>query len=351
MRRKMIYQLAAITWLGSSIAVHAQELTKLNVMTANDASCAMYAQHVARELGFYADEGLDVTLLSSATSVPYLAFLSNGDADLVMLDSAQVIQMVNAGEPGSVIYEVYQNAPDILAVLADSPIQKVDELRGKTIGLASDRDQITATIALLTADIDINEVSTVVVGDSGPVLAKALQDGSVDAFVGSTGDLAGIAAAGVAMRNITPPEVVENPGNSWVIWNPRKEELRAPVEGFLRAWAKAAHAGVLDTKGVKSICRNVIPEQWEDMSSGHAMMDRTIYLSNLRRTVKFGELQPSVWERIQQPLIALGEINGAFDPSLFLDDSFIEAANDFTTDDVRQALAEWRAANPDAVIP
>jgi ABC-type nitrate/sulfonate/bicarbonate transport system substrate-binding protein len=329
----------------------AQDLKEINIITANDTSCSMYAQHVARELGLNAEAGLDVNLLSSDTTVPYVAFLSTGDAELVMLDSAQVLQMANAGEPGSVIYEVYQFAPDILAVLADSPIQKVEELRGKTIGLASDRDQITAIIALLSADIAIDEVSTAVVGDSGPLLAKALTDGTIDAFVGSTGDLAGINAAGVETRSITPAEVVENPGNSWVIWNPRKEELRTSAEGVLRAWAMAAHAGVLDTKTVKAICRKVIPEQWENPKSGHAMMDRTIYVTNLRRTVKFGELQPDVWARVQKPLIALGEIAGMIDPATFLDDSFIGPANNFTTGDVKRALAAWHEANPDAVIP
>jgi NitT/TauT family transport system substrate-binding protein len=310
----------------------------------------MYAQHVARELGFNANEGIDVNLLSSDTTVPYVAFLSNGDAEVVMLDSAQVIQMANAGQDGSVIYEVYQYAPDILAVLADSPIQGVEELRGKTIGLASDRDQITAIIALLSAGLEIGEVSTVVVGDSGPLLASSLQKGSIDAFVGSTGDLAGINAAGVATRNITPREVVENPGNSFVIWNPRKDELRPHVEGFLRAWAMAAHAGVLDTATVKAVCRKVIPEQWEIMATGHAMMDRTIYVTNLRRTVKFGELQPDVWARVQKPLVALGEISDPIDPATFLDDSFIEAANRFTTDDVKAALNKWKEENPDALL-
>src|SRR5690349_19379267 len=89
---------------GASIALVASAtgslaLDRINFLSANERTASIYPQQVAQELGFFAAEGLEVNFLSSATTVPYIAFLSNSDADLVMLDSAQVFQAVNAQQP------------------------------------------------------------------------------------------------------------------------------------------------------------------------------------------------------------------------------------------------------------
>ena len=104
----------------------ASALTDLNVITANNGSCSIYAQHVARLTGLNELNGVDVELLNSETTIPYVAFLDTGDAEYVMLDSAQVLQMANAGQPGSVIYEAYNFASEGIVVPADSPIKGLE---------------------------------------------------------------------------------------------------------------------------------------------------------------------------------------------------------------------------------
>jgi NitT/TauT family transport system substrate-binding protein len=332
-------------------ATGALALDRINFLSANERTASIYPQQVAQELGFFAAEGLEVNFLSSATTVPYIAFLSNSDADLVMLDSAQVFQAVNAQQPISVIYEVMQFAPEGIAVKADSDIKGLADLKGKTVGLASDRDQITTMIALDSIGGSIDDITTVVVGDQGPILAKSMTDGTIQAYAGGSNDLAAIEANGVSIRNITPAEVSQNPGNSIVIWNPRKEELDDRVKRFLRAWSMANMAAVLDIKAVASIMKKTVPEQWENMTVGMRLMENATYRTNLRRTKEIGEPQPDVWAKVQAPYIKLGEIGGQLDPATFLDSSYIEAANDFTTAQVKEALAKWREANKDIIVP
>ncbi len=329
----------------------AQELKNINVMSPNDTSCSPYPQIVADEFGFFAAEGLKITLLPSSTDIPFVAFLANGDADVVVLDSGQVFQAVDKKQPIAVIYEAYQWASDGIAVPEDSPIKGLADLKGTTIGLASDRDQLTTIIALNTVGIDISEVETVVVGESGPVLANALKTGQVQAYAAGNSEHAAVIAAGLPLRNITPPEVSQVPGNSWTVWKPTIEEKRPMLEGFLRAWAKGQHAGVLDIKAVMSACKKRIPEQWETPGNGERVVNNSVYNTQLRRTKNFGELQADVWEKTQAPHIKLEEIGGPIDTATFLDSSFIEAANAFTTDDVKQAIAAWKDANKDILIP
>lgn len=343
---------AAVGALALGSVAQAQDLAEVNVITPNNTSCSMYPQFNGKELGFWDKEGVQVNLLNSETTVPYVAFLQNGDADMVMLDSAQVLQAADNDLAIKVVYEAYNFAPEGIVVPADSPIQRLSDLKDVTIGMASDRDLITTIIAMdsIGTTLEANNITTVVVGDSGPVMAGSLRDGSIDAFAGGSSDRAGIEAAGVAIRNITPAAVSRNPGNSWAIWGPTVEEKRDILTKTLRGWSMAQHAGVVDTKLVASICSLAIPEQFEDIQGGLRMIGNAVYVNQLRRTKYYGELQPDVWAAIQGPFVAQKEISAEIDPAKFLDDSFIAPANDWTLDEVKAGMAEWAAAHPDDLI-
>jgi hypothetical protein len=161
-------------------AAQAQDMQEINVISPNDATCSVYPQFVAQGLGYWEAEGLKANLLPSETTIPFVAFLQNGDADLVMLDSAQVLQAADAGLPIKVVYEAYNFAPEGIVVAADSPIQGLSDLKDVTIGMASDRDLITTIISMdsVGTTLEDNNITTVVVGDSGPVMAGALRDGT-----------------------------------------------------------------------------------------------------------------------------------------------------------------------------
>ena len=324
---------------------------EIKVRMANNTTCNIGAPHVAEQMGIYKDTDVQVNFVSSEASIPAVAFLSNGDADLVMLDPNEVYAMSTAGQQGSIIYEVMQQEAANVAVRADSDIASLEDLKGKTIGLASDRDSATTAIALYTVGLSIDDVTTVVTGDSGPVVAKALRDDTVQAFVGGPEDTAAIDAAGIPLRMITPLLVSQSIGNSFVIWDERAEEKRDVVTKFLRGMAMANLATQIDPKATASMCRAVLPEEWEDTNVGWAIWNNSVRNLNLKRTKLWGELQPDVWADYQQPLIKLGSHPAFIDPSEFLNDSFIAGANDFTTAEVKQRIKAWRDANADKMLP
>lgn len=337
---------ASATFGTIAFGVQAQDLKPLNVLLPNENTTTLYPAIVARALGFFEDEGLDVTLLSSEVTIPYVAFLANNQADLVMLDAPQTFQALNADQPITVIYEGMQFAPEGMFVAEDSPVQSVAELKGTTVGLASDRDQVTLQVALDTAGLTIDDVDTVVVGDTGPVLANAIRNESVSAVAAALNDLTTIEANGIPMREITPPEVSENPANSLVIATSRIEELRPVVTSFLRAWAKGAAAAKIDRDAVAAMAKQSIPEEWEVEEGGQALLEASMKM-NLPQTPEYGGLQPDVWKAIQAPYLKFGVIEAEIDPATFLDDSFVAPANDFDEAEVKAAIDEWKAANPD----
>jgi len=343
---------AAVGALAFGPAAQAQDSQQINVITANDSTCSLFPEWTAEVLGFWPSMGVDVNLLPSETSIPFVAFLQNGDADLVMLDSAQVLQAADAGLPIKVLYETHQFAPEGIVVTADSPIKSLADLKDVTVGMASDRDLITTVITLdsIGETLESANVTTVVVGDSGPVMAGALQNKTIDAFAGGSSDRSGIEAAGVQIRNITPAAVSRNPGNSFVAWGPTVDDKREVIGKFLKGWAMAQQAAVLDTKLTASACRTQIPEQFENIDVGLRMIDNSVYITQLRRTKNYGEVQPDIWAVIQGPYVKLGEISKEIDPATFLDSSFTAAANDFETADVKKAMEAWKEANQDKLI-
>jgi NitT/TauT family transport system substrate-binding protein len=339
---------ASVSLLGFS-SLQAQELKNINFMSSNDGSCGTYPQFMIQAFGYLEKEGYKVTLLDSDTSVPYVAFLSNGDADLVFLDAAETLTARATGQPIKIVYEAYQMAPEGIVVVEDSPIQSLSDLKGKIVGLAEQPDEITTKIALDSVGIKLEEVTSFVVGNQGPIMAAALRDKTIDAFAGGSADRTALEAQGVKFRNITPDAISKNPGNSIAVWGPTMEEKRPLIQAFLRAWAQAQHAGILDTKAVIAACSTYIPEQFEDMQIGTRMINFQAYALELRRTVKYGELQADIWKSIQPGLVKAGVIDKEVDPADFLDTSF-QAGLDFTTQDVMDGIKKWKDANPDKVI-
>jgi ABC-type nitrate/sulfonate/bicarbonate transport system substrate-binding protein len=331
-------------------SAQAQELKNINFMAANDGSCGTYPQFMVTAFGYLEKEGYKLTLLDSDTNVPYVAFLSNGDADFAMLDANETLAARAAGQDIKIVYEAYQFAPEGIVVKADSPIQSLADLKGKKIGLAEQPDEITTQIALDSVGLTLDDVTTFVVGNQGPVMAAALRDDTIDAFAGGSSDRAAIEAQGVQFRNITPDAISKNPGNSLAVWGPTIEEKRPMIQALLRAWAQAQHAGVLDTKAVIAACATYIPEQFEDMELGTRMINYQAYTLEMRRTVNYGELQADVWKSIQPAFVKAGIIEKVIDPAEFLDTSFQEGLRDFTTADVQAGINKWKEANPDKVI-
>ncbi|MEL0033073.1 MAG: ABC transporter substrate-binding protein [Paracoccaceae bacterium] len=209
----------------------------VTVIKPTPRSAVFFPLVVGEALGYFEEEGVSVKLLPSDTSIPYVAFVQNGQADLAMLDANETYNAVIAGAGINTVYEAMQNAPEGIAVLSSSGIGSMSELVGTTVGLVSDRDLAFLQAAMDISGHSINDISTVVLGESGPVLAKALRDGDVSAISGSVFDWAGLQAAGIDLSLITPDALLASPANTFAMNAELVEAKRPVMEGFFRAWS------------------------------------------------------------------------------------------------------------------
>ena len=206
---KSLLLATALTVSGySGLAIAETEVRMINPVPR---SAVFYPLVVGEALGYFKDEGVSVTLLPSDTSIPYVAFVQNGQADLAMLDQNETLNAVIAGANINTVYEVMQNAPEGIAVSSESGIKSVSDLVGTTVGLVSDRDRAFLQAALDIAGHSIDDVKTVVLGESGPTLAAAIRDQKVSALSGSVFDWATLQASGIGLDLITPDELLASP--------------------------------------------------------------------------------------------------------------------------------------------
>lgn len=341
MYRSMLLS-TAVALAGMSAASWAEEV--ITVIKPTPRSAVFYPLVVGEALGYFEEEGVSVNLLPSDTSIPYVAFVQNGQADLAMLDQNETISAVLAGANINTVFEVMQNAPEGIAVLAGGDYQSMDDLVGTTVGLVSDRDRAFLQAALDITGHSIDDVDTVILGESGPTLAAAIRDGNVSAISGSVFDWAALVANGIEIDTVTPEALLASPANTLAIDAGRIEERREAMEGFFRAWAKSIYVGMVNPDAVEQILRRDVPEEWEVEAAGMGLFQGVLPM-NISTTPRLGDVQPDVWTAIQPRMIAAGVMDSEVDVSTFLNDTYIEAANDFDRAEVEAEAAAWLAAN------
>lgn len=328
----------------TALPVAAQEMTTVNMINPLPRSTNFYPLVVAEALGYFAEEGVEVNLLPSDTSIPYVAFVQNGQADLAMLDPVETINARLAGANINTVYEVMQNAPEAIGVLDSSAYDSVDDLVGTTVGLVSDRDRAFLQAALDVVGKSIDDVETVVLGESGPTLAAAIRDGQVSAISGAAPDWIALNANGINVRLITPEELLASPANTFAASVDTLEEKRPAMEGFLRAWSKGMYVSKVNPEMVAQALRKGVPAEWENEAAGQLFLDMSIGM-NLSTTERLGDLQTDVWTALQPRLLSSGAIAEQVDVTTFLNDTYIAAANDFDRAEVEAEAAAWLEAN------
>jgi NitT/TauT family transport system substrate-binding protein len=306
-------------------------------------SAVYYASIVAEELGFFEDEGLDAELLTSG-DLTEAALIDQGQAQLAWTGFAEAMEGIDAGVDYEVVFDANHKAVEGIVTIAGSGVESMEDLEGATVGLASDSDLAFLNVALGFADLQPDDVTTVVAGTSGPTLANAFESGDIQAFAGAASDFAAMQGAGLDIEFITPQELEQNPGGSAIVMRSTIEEDADLIERFLRAWAKGMHIGVVMPDVVEAVARQVAPEDWENAEVGRASMESSIDRNTPSNDI-YGEVRPDVWEEAVRQLVEAGELDGNVPTDEFLNDQFVEPANDFDRAEVEAQAEAWMEEN------
>lgn len=135
--------------------------------------------YAAIEKGYYADEGLEVTLTEAVTGENHINRVLEGHAHYGIGD-AGIMKMRSEGQPLVVVAQVFQHSPNILITRRDSNIFGPYELTGKTIMLSGEPTSSVAVRAMLLETLGSLDQVTVQPRTGG----EELIDGQIDAVAG-----------------------------------------------------------------------------------------------------------------------------------------------------------------------
>ena len=146
---------------------------------------------LARELGYYNDEGLDVAIENVPSSVKVLQALIGGSIDVAGLTYSFDIQMAAEGQRVRSFFVVNNRDSKVMIVApsANNRIHRIEDLKGSLVGAsaAGTTAQLWVSYLLGKHGFKQSEYSTVAIGIGAPAFA-AIEDGRVAAAALAGGD-------------------------------------------------------------------------------------------------------------------------------------------------------------------
>jgi len=138
---------------------------------------------VALQKGYFAEDGLEVTLIEPADPNDPPKLVAAGLADVAITYQPQLHMQVAAGLPLSRIGTLVATPLNTLLVLDDGPIKSIADLKGRTVGYSIGGFEDALLKAMLAPHgLKLSDLKLVNVNFS---LSPALLSGQVDAVIGA----------------------------------------------------------------------------------------------------------------------------------------------------------------------
>ena len=299
-------------------AAFAQDMRDITFVQPSPSAINSFPVFTAIGEGFFAEEGLNVTVEAINGSGAVLQALSAGQAHFGRPGPGPLLAARTRGVEAVHIYNVAARSNFGIAVQEDSEYTSIEDLRGKVIGTGTaDGAEVGFARNVLTGAgmTEGEDYTFLTVGDGGPATAAFL-NGEIDAYSASTADTAILNQRGMAVRDITPAEFNRFFGNGIATMADTIANDRELVEKWSRAFAKG-HAFALDDANRETVLAHLAagnPQEGEDKEFQSALFDAVRSKTVPSDDAPYMGWYPAeVWEEWQQALVDGGEISGPLD--------------------------------------
>ena len=179
--KSLIRPLAAALLACASLASHAADkvIFQLDWVPGGDKS-AIYA---AVKQGFFAAEGLDVTLQSGRGSSDAITKLASGTADVGVAGIAALMTAVaESNAPVKAVMSIYSKGPDAIFTVKGSGVNTLKDVTGKTVATATFSSS-NALWPVMQQNLSIDPAQVKLLKVDPSTLAPLLAQGKVDATI------------------------------------------------------------------------------------------------------------------------------------------------------------------------
>lgn len=341
---RMLQAFALAVALAMPGSVWAQE--RFVFMFPVDSMVQYHPFYIARELGFYEEEGLDVQFESSAGSSAAMQQLIAGNADGALPSPAAYLNAVAQGHDARWVFSYEYGNVFTLVVPADSDIHEIADLRGKSLGVSELSGGEVPMVRAVLREAGLEEgtdVTLVPVGEGSALTVQALETGQVDGYSSSVFDVAALNAAGIETRVILPQDVQNYPANGVVVMADTLENKRDQVAGFLRASAKGIVYALANKEKAFEMATQLAPEEFEDeafaregLEALYSLMERPEALADAPLGAHYEQGFQDYHDFLREGSEEEGALPQDVDLGTALNESLIEAANEFDEQAIEQ---------------
>ena len=309
---------------------------------------------VAKYLGYYEKEGLDVELLAVGGSNEVAIAIGAGVADIGAASPGQAVIGMQPPKALDVkyFYEVNYRSIWTITVPPDSPIKVVKDLKGKRIGIAAFGSAALTFGKALASEAGLDpgkDIAFLAVG-SGPQAIIALQQKAVDALIFSSQETSKFEANGFKIRYVDVGEGFASlPDVGLLARQETIAEKPKILVGFARALAKGYIFSVANPAAAVKITWKMYPEsEPKNMSPENAL--RGGILVNSRRMEIWdspktkgvlGTFVEADWKRLIKFWMDNGLLKQNLPLSRVYTDSLIPQINAFDREAVRKQAANF----------
>ncbi len=229
---------------------------------ARTVSAAASPFAVATKLGWYKQEGIEVELVPISGSTDCVKNVAIKEVDF----SLPSVEPLAVGRPqgikAKIFYTAYQGNIYGIAVPADSPIQKIGDLKGKTIGVISmgSGGVLIARELTRTAGLNPDTDVTIVVAGEGAQTAAMVRNKQVDALSQFDTQYAMVENAGVKLRLLDTSAIDRFPSNGFLALEDTLKARRKEAIALARSYAKGTIFAINNPEAAIRILYEVFPQ-------------------------------------------------------------------------------------------
>lgn len=166
----------AAAWIGHA---GAEDMKKLSVVLGYVPNVESFGPEYALKMGYFKDEGLDVTIIPAGQGVDQVQMVSAGTVDIGISNPEQIIAGAAQGGKFKVFASEFQKTPIAMTCRKDSGVEKASDIAGKRVGV---KTPAKPYFDLFMAKNNIDP-STITTTSIGPNDISVLISGQIDCEV------------------------------------------------------------------------------------------------------------------------------------------------------------------------
>ncbi|WP_461004356.1 ABC transporter substrate-binding protein [Trueperella pyogenes] len=265
--------------------------------------------YVALEKGYFAKEGLEVTIRHHGAQESLLGALQSGEEDIVFAGGDEMLQARSTGVDVVNWATMYQRYPVALIAKADSGISSPADLAGKSVGLPGPYGENYFGLLAMQKAYGLNDLKVEYIGYTQ---SAALSSGQVDAIIGfANNDAVSMRHAGIDVVEL--PLVEKDLPLVGVGLGSMAGFDKETMAKFLTAMDHATQDAAADLPGTLEIVNRYVPALVEPDKRELAGKVLRATLDLYTGGAAFGEQQSATWEAMADFLKETGVLEAPVD--------------------------------------